>query len=128
MMRNASKLLTVRTDLAVVVREVAEMFPVVVLCGRRDEAEQNAAFHRGASKLPWPKSPHNFSPSLAVDLAPDPIDWEDRDRFILLAGHVLVVAKKRGLKVRWGGDWNGNLVVRDERFQDLGHFEIQTEE
>ena len=37
---------------------------------------------------------------------------------------MFAVAKEMGVKILWGGDWNGNGVIRDEKFQDLVHFEI----
>lgn len=125
MLKHADRLLTVRQDLAEVIREVSLSFPLAVLCGRRDQAAQDQAFVTGHSKVRWPNSEHNTNPSNAVDVAPHPIDFKDRDRFILLAGFVLATGLRHGLSIRWGGDWNGNLVVKDERFQDLGHFEIR---
>ncbi len=34
------------------------------------------------------------------------------------------IARSLGVALRWGGDWNSNWIVRDERFQDLGHMEL----
>lgn len=119
-----------------VVRAVATKLPVGVLCGRRGKADQDAAVKNGTSKTPWPKSKHNCPDprdpsredpngrSRAIDIAPLPIDWNDRDRFILFAGYVLAVGDSLGIRLRWGGDWNQNWIVRDERFQDLVHFEV----
>lgn len=79
---------------------------LTVLCGYRGEAEQNAAFDRGASKLRYPKSKHNRIPSLAVDLAPYPIDWHDMAAWRALRAHTVNVAARLGIKIRhisW--DW-----------------------
>ena len=39
------------------------------------------ARREGRSKLSWLESKHNCEPSRAVDIAPYPIDWDDRERF-----------------------------------------------
>lgn len=109
-------------------------FDFTVLEGHRGQEEQDRAYAKGLSKVRWPNGKHNSFPSKAADIAPYPIDWGDgedpikaeasRQRFCLLAGFVLATAIQLGIKVRWGGDWNGNLDTRDEKFRDIGHFEI----
>jgi peptidoglycan L-alanyl-D-glutamate endopeptidase CwlK len=114
------------------VKDAAEDFPMMVICGHRTEAEQSVACRTGKSKAPWPTSRHNSLPSEAVDLAPlknGTIDWNDTALFRDLANHVLAVAKARGVSIRWGGDWDGDGLTRgdgdkDERFVDLPHFEL----
>ena len=73
----------------------------------------------------FPKGRHNALPSKAVDVAPYPIDWEDREGFILFAGYVLGVASQLGLNIRWGGDWDGDFDLSDNEFDDLVHFEMR---
>jgi hypothetical protein len=41
-------------------------------CGFRGQKEQELAFSQGTSGARWGQSPHNFRPSLAVDLVLDP--------------------------------------------------------
>jgi|SRR3990167_1636574 len=114
-----------------VLREVIKIFDFTILEGFRNEVDQNLAYARGHSKVRWPEGKHNKSPSLAVDIAPFPIDWSSKEaatqRFIYLAGHVMSEARRQGIPLRWGGDWDGNNDTRDERFRDLGHFEINKE-
>jgi peptidoglycan L-alanyl-D-glutamate endopeptidase CwlK len=105
--------------------EVVEHFDCSVIQGYRDEAEQNKAFEDGFSKLKYPKGSHNKYPSLAVDIAPYPIDWKDRDRFHLFAGFVKGIASQMGLNIRWGGDWNSDTHTKDNNFDDLPHFEVR---
>jgi hypothetical protein len=95
-----------------------------VLVGHRSEAEQREAFRTGHSQLDWPDSKHNRQPSLAIDIAPYPIDWQDRERFTLFAGVVLGVADMMSIKMRWGGDWDRDFEVTDNGFDDLVHFEL----
>jgi hypothetical protein len=117
-----------------VLNAVITVFDFSVLEGHRGQEAQERAYAKGLSKVHWPFGKHNSQPSKAVDIAPYPIDWGDgkdpqqaeaaRQRFCLLAGFVLCTAQRMGIKLRWGGDWNGNLDTRDEKFRDLGHFEI----
>jgi peptidoglycan L-alanyl-D-glutamate endopeptidase CwlK len=109
-----------------------QVMDIAILQGHRGEVEQNAAFASGASKLRWPQSKHNSSPSMAVDAAPYPIRWGDKGdpqrvkaigRFYMLAGLVLGVAAELGVKVRWGGDWDQDGDIFDQDFDDLVHFE-----
>jgi peptidoglycan L-alanyl-D-glutamate endopeptidase CwlK len=62
----------------------------------------------------------------ALDLAPYPIDWSDTRRFDLLAGYGLMLAHEMGIPIRWGGDWDRDTQVKDQKFNDLGHFELHT--
>lgn len=120
-----SNLETCHSDLILIAKLAIEHFNFSVIWGFRNEEQQNQAFHEGYSKKKWPLSKHNKVPSLAMDLAPYPIDWDDRDRFIYLAGFIMNIAMRNNIDLLWGGDWNMNFVIKDERFQDLGHFEIR---
>lgn len=107
-----------------VFNEVIKHRDCSILCGHRGQAEQDEALRTGKSKLGWPKSNHNTLPSKAVDAAPYPVDWNDRDRFQVFGGFVLGIAASMGITLRWGGDWNGNGTNRDQTFHDLPHFEV----
>jgi peptidoglycan L-alanyl-D-glutamate endopeptidase CwlK len=85
-----------------------------VLCGHRTEKEQTDAFMKGNSKAKFPQSSHNRFPSIAVDLAPYPIDWNDTERFKALGRYVLDCAKELNIQLYWGGNWKG--------FIDYPHF------
>ena len=76
------------------------------------------------SKVRWPNGKHNTVPSMAVDVTPYPVVWDDRERQTLFAGFVLATAKVMGLGLRWGGDWSMDFQVKDNRFDDLVHFEL----
>ena len=104
---------------------VVEDFDCTVIEGYREKEAQNRAFDEGKSKLRFPEGNHNKYPSLAVDVAPYPIDWEDRDRFHYFAGFVKGVASQLGLDIRWGGDWDSDTQTRDNNFDDLPHFEVR---
>lgn len=129
-----ARLLTCHPDLQRVIRHAMETatadLDFAVLCGHRGKIEQDAAYAAGLSKTPFPTSKHNHLPSLAVDIAPYPVDWNDYGRFKHLAEHVLASAAELGISIRWGGDWDGDGKTRrdgdpDERFVDLPHFELR---
>ena len=122
--RSIKNLSECNDDLRRLFERVAESFPCEVIEGHRGEAEQNEAFRKGFSKLQFPDGKHNKTPSEAVDAMPLPIDWNNMEAFILFAGFVLGTAKEMGIEIRWGGDWNRNMNLRDEKtLRDLVHFE-----
>ncbi len=103
---------------------VLETVDHTIITGGRDGVTQNEMFRTGKSKVQFPNSKHNSAPSMAVDAAPYPIDWKDRERATLFAGFVMGVAKEKKITLRWGGDWNSDWQVKDNHFDDLLHFEI----
>jgi len=122
--RSKDRLLTCDPKLQVVFSEVIKHFDHTILEGHRDRESQNEKFRRGLSKLRYPDSEHNKEPSKAIDAAPYPIDWEDRERFHFFAGFVKGIAAGLGIEIRWGGDWDSDTEVKDNRFDDLPHFEL----
>jgi hypothetical protein len=118
------KLNTCHPDLIRLFTEVVKHYDCTILCGQRGQAEQDEAFRTGKSQLVWPNSKHNQRPSLAVDVAPYPIDWKDRERFYHFAGFVKAMAITMGIKIRHGGDWDGDNDLKDQNFFDLPHFEL----
>lgn len=94
-----------------------------VVWGYRDQATQDRLHAEGVG-LPWPESKHNVRPSQAADVYPYPIDWSDIERFRAFGGFVLGCAATLAIPLRWGGDWDGDWQFRDQRFVDLGHFEL----
>jgi peptidoglycan L-alanyl-D-glutamate endopeptidase CwlK len=114
-------------NLQIILDEAIKIVDFSILCGHRTEEEQNQALYEGRSKLAFPKSKHNNYPSFAVDIAPYPIDWEDTDRFYYLAGIIKGIAHSKGVKIRWGGDWDSDNDFKDNNFNDLPHFELELE-
>ena len=112
-------------DLQRLFNEVIKTFDCTILCGTRNEEDQNKAFDEGRSKVRFPDGKHNSSPSLAVDVAPWPIDWEDIRRFYLFAGYVRRTAEELGIKVRGGHDWDGDFNIDDQSFNDSPHWELK---
>ena len=123
--RSKERLATCDSKLQKVFNEVIKHVDCSVLEGHRGEERQNALFEDGKTQVKFPKGRHNSSPSNTVDITPYPVDWEDRERQTLFAGFVLGVAKLMGITLRWGGDWDMDFHVMDNRFDDFPHFEIR---
>jgi peptidoglycan L-alanyl-D-glutamate endopeptidase CwlK len=119
-----SRLSTCDERLQLILRKAIQIYDFSVLEGYRDEATQNKYFAEGKSKLKYPNGKHNSNPSKAVDIAPFPIDWADRERFFLLAGLIIAIGAENGIKIRWGGAWSGLAALKSNKFDDLVHFEI----
>jgi len=106
--------------------EVVKHFDCFVVCGTRSKEDQEAAFNAGNSKLHYPNSKHNNLPSKAIDVAPylnGAINWDPRE-CLYFAGVVKGIAAMMGIKIRYGGDWDSDNNIIENKFNDLVHFEI----
>ena len=121
------RLSTCHEDLQTVFNEVIKHVDCSILEGHRIGERQDKLFAEGKTKVKYPNGRHNANPSNAVDVAPYPIDWDDRERFHLFAGFVIGIAKSMGITLRWGGDGNMNFEVDDNQFDDFPHFELRKE-
>lgn len=125
-----SKLSTCHMELQVLFYEVIRHFDCKVLEGYRGEEAQNAAYEAGNSKHKFPNGKHNRQPSMAVDVAPYPVDWKNLKRFYWFGGFVMGIAQrlkdegKMTYSVRFGGDWDSDKDINDQSFNDLVHFEL----
>lgn len=115
---------TCHPDLQRLMNEVIKHYDVIILCGHRGQEKQDKAFHDGKSKLKFPNSKHNKLPSLAVDVAPYPLDWNDSKRFYHCVGFIKGIATSMGIKIRCGLDWDGDNDFKDQTFNDLPHIEL----
>lgn len=134
--RSRERLETCHHDLQVVMRKALDISPFdfAILEGHRTLERQQELYRLGRTTLDgnMKRSLHMESPSLAVDIAPYPFDVEDENiwdavgkrRFDLLAGVVLAAAKEAAVRLRWGGDWDGDWMFGDQSFHDLPHFEL----
>jgi hypothetical protein len=113
----------------------AENIDFLILDSMRGEAEQELAFKRKFTKVHFGNSAHNWKPALALDIAPEPLDWgnsKDKahnakalQRFVdLQLNHILPAARKLGIEIRQGVDWNRNGILTDDSWDDLPHVEL----
>jgi peptidoglycan L-alanyl-D-glutamate endopeptidase CwlK len=120
--RSTKELDTVHIVLQRLLKRVIERTDFTVLCGHRGQAAQDAAYAEGKSKLKFPYSRHNVSPSMAVDVAPWPIDFKDIDRFKELGRivkeewNLMPESERLRYILEWGGEW--------KTFADFPHFQI----
>ena len=108
-----------------VFNEVINYVDCSILEGHRSKERQNKLYDENRTKVKYPNGRHNSSPSKAVDVTPYPVDWEDRERQTLYAGFVLGLARNMGIRLRWGGEWDMDFQVMDNRFDDFPHFEVR---
>jgi len=121
--RSQKKLDSTHSEFQDVFGFVIQHIDCTILSGRRGKEEQDMLFDQNLSEKEYPDSDHNSEPlSNAVDVAPYPIDWKDRERFYFFAGFVLAVAKMKGYNWYWGGDWDGDKDFKDQNFFDLPHY------
>lgn len=126
-------------------------FDFSIESGYRGEEEQNRLASAGLSKLMYPNSCHNktdergLPESWAFDIAPYPMNWEALQKFERflkgedefsaegfqlyrrydhMAGYLRGYAGLANTLLRWGGDWDGDFLMNDQTFNDLGHFEL----
>ncbi len=128
---------TLHPKLQRVLDAVIEDIDFSIVGGLRGKAAQNAAVAAGLSQVKWPNGNHNgrkadnYTISRAADIAPWPIDWKEGERphlrFAFLMGAVYAHARRLGIRVRFGMDWNQNFIV-DESFVDLPHVELHPDE
>jgi len=88
-----------------------------IICGYRPESEQLALYLEKKSKVRMGQ--HNRKPSKAIDAVPYPInpDWDkDLEKICVFAGIILAIAKRHGVKLRWGRDWDGDFDLSDQKF------------
>ncbi len=148
--RSMHGLRTCTTNLQRVFTTVVEWFDCTILEGHRGEEAQNRAHTDGKSRVRWPDGNHNRYPSRAVDVGPyDPVlrgvNWDIKIaepkyglvrwkavwnlcRFYYFAGFVMGTAAAMGVRLRWGGDWDGDTELDDQQFRDLVHFEEREQE
>lgn len=116
--------------LILIANKAIERIDFSIIDGARTEEEAKKNQVKGTS---WTnRSKHCRKPkSYAFDFIPYPFkNWNDLEGFKKVADVLKEEAKKLGIKVRWGGDWNMNGKYEDEIERgsyDGGHFELMEE-
>ena len=121
--KSKENLETCHEDLQKLFNEVIKHFDCTVTQGNRTIEEQEELYKKGLTKVKFGR--HCHSPSIAVDVTPYPVDYENTDRHYYFGGFVLGIAQSMGLSIRWGGDWDSDRETKDQTFNDLVHFEIR---
>lgn len=88
--------------------------------GHRDEDRQNKLFEEGKTKVKWPDSKHNTSPSKASDSAPYPLDWrcegELKSSIKKYAEYKVKIAL---LNVRMETDYSPSLTIKLSEYEKI---------
>ena len=140
---SSAKLETCHEDLQKVMHEAIKYIDFRIEYGHRTPAEQLELFKKGRKyhngkwvKVgktvtdkdgTYKKSKHNYFPSLAIDIIPYPFKgWNNLDQFHDLQEVVMREAKKLGINLVWGADWDGDGDIREHTLQDYPHYEVKT--
>ena len=119
--RSKERLKGVHPKLVNVLNELIKIMDVTIIEGLRSEERQKELLEQGKTKTKFSK----HIKGKAVDLAPYPIDWEDRERFHYMGGMIRGIGKQLNTDIRWGGDWDSDGEIKDNSFDDLVHVEIR---
>ena len=122
--RSKEKLASCHADLQKLFNEVIKNYDCTIIEGFRSNEYQEELYCQGKSKLKAGKSKHNQNPSLAIDVAPYPINWNNRIGFYHFVGYVKATADQLNIKIRCGADWDNDNDLHDQTFFDLPHFEL----
>tara|TARA_Y100000310_G_C20583862_1_gene764389 strand:+ start:155 stop:640 length:486 start_codon:yes stop_codon:yes gene_type:complete len=154
--QSKTRLKTAHPDLQLLFNEVINHWDCTIIYGHRTPEEQFSLYRIGREVIAFgdpdkPKdwvianrsevvthldgysklSDHNKTPSLAVDAAPYPIDWNDLMRFHIFAGFVMGMANQmycNGViknRVYSGLDWDKDWNFKEHSFHDAPHFFIE---
>ena len=126
-----ARLSTVHAVLQTLFKRVILRTDCSVTQGTRGKEAQTLVFERGLSRVEWPNSKHNSTPSMAVDVVPWPEKWSSVPAFLKLKDIVLDEWSRmeqenltQDFTLRWGGDWDGDGDREDQTFDDLPHWEL----
>lgn len=145
-LQSYTRLASCHPDLRRLFINVVDFYDCTILEGVRSHEQQVINVNKGVSKTLESKHLLEFSREPAegvdaVDVAPYPLAWpkppkgqepaelrrwmKECARYYMFGGYVLAKAEIMGIKIVWGGDWNGNHEVDDQSFDDLVHFELK---
>lgn len=126
-----SKLVTCHQDLQALFYEVIKYYDCTIIQGYRGQVEQEDDFNSGKSKLHYPDGMHNRQPSMAVDVTPYPVEFDNHNLALWFGGYVCGIAQrlkdegKMTHGIRWGGAWDGIGKLNGyQMLEDLVHFEL----
>lgn len=124
--RSKNNLKNVHPILVEIVEEAIKHVDFTILEGVRDLERQKELVATGKSKTMNSKHliDDDTGYGMALDVAPWPINWNDREAFAHLAGILRGIALMKGVDLRCGVDWDGDLNVAEHSFFDGPHVEL----
>jgi peptidoglycan L-alanyl-D-glutamate endopeptidase CwlK len=120
-MKHVARLIGIHSTLKEFAHKLDEVFPIIVIFGYRSVEEQDWLYAQGRTR-PGNKvtnarggsSAHNFG--LAVDLAPDPLNWNNIKRFDEMVDAAKKIIAENNYPITCGADFKSIV--------DRPHFEI----
>ena len=130
--KSKDRLMTCHRDLQKISAVACSRKDFSVLEGTRTLEQQQKYFAEGKSKLDGikKKSKHQSNPSMAIDIAPTPINWDDTKAFFAMSDIMFDVASELKAsgeithRLRWGGDFNQDGDYTNDKFVDMPHWEL----
>jgi peptidoglycan L-alanyl-D-glutamate endopeptidase CwlK len=128
--RSLKRLEGVEEDLVKVVHLAIKRTPVdfgvAWQGGLRTPEEQNQLFKDGYSKCDGHEklSKHQFGEAVDLQVYVGGTAVQSEKMQCIVAGVIASCALELGITLRWGGDWDQDGDIRDNKFNDLYHFEL----
>lgn len=125
------RLKTVDERLQMVMKEALRTSPIDFgiprYGGKRTAQDQNKLYKDGLSKLDGYEKVSYHQSGKAVDIyvwIHGGASWNE-DYLTILAGHILGTAKRLGIELHWGGDFDGDWNLDEGDSWDKVHFELR---
>jgi peptidoglycan L-alanyl-D-glutamate endopeptidase CwlK len=101
-------------------------FGVAWMGGKRTAEEQNQLFKEGYSQRDGYEklSKHQSGDAIDLNIFVGSKLVENKEMLCVVAGVMFSCANELGIKIIWGRDWNSNGDLRDNKFNDQYHFEL----
>jgi len=101
-------------------------FGVAWMGGKRTAEEQNQLFKEGYSQCDGYEklSKHQSGDAIDLNIFVSSKLVENKEMLCVVAGVMFSCANELGIKIIWGRDWNNNGDLRDNKFNDQYHFEL----
>ena len=101
-------------------------FGIAWMGGKRTAEEQNQLFKDGYSKCDGYEkiSKHQSGDAVDLNVFVGGKVVDNKEMLCVVAGVMFACANELNIKIRWGGDWNMNGDIRDNKFNDMYHFEL----
>jgi peptidoglycan LD-endopeptidase CwlK len=129
--KSQEHLATLHPDLQKILNIAIKYYDITILEGVRDIERQEELLRTGMSKTMDSKHLKQADGySHAVDCAINPIDWNDRERFVLLQGFLKGIADmlydqgQISHRLRLGVDWDNDGNIKEHSFFDGPHIEL----
>ena len=119
--KSFNNFITLEPSLQLIVYALYNFWDLVVLEGHRTIERQKELLKQGRTKTMHSK--HLTFPSCAVDIAVYKY-LDDVNQLYRLNGTIKLIADTLGVELRWGGDWDMDNDTKDNKFNDLYHYEV----